>query len=96
MSGGLALHRLQFPSDAHFASQTQVNQFNTNFGNAYKRGARGDGQRLLCMNFVGLGLAIMIVFIGSKPCWGKGFLRNSQEDQTLAPLMWHHALDHLD
>ena len=77
MSGGLALRRPRFPSNVHFASQIQANQLSIHFGTASKQGEHGDGPLLLCTLFMGLELAIMIVLIGSKPCLGKGSLRNS-------------------
>ena len=53
MSGGLALGRLQFPSNVYFASLTQASRLNINFGTTFKLGEHGDGPLSLCMNFVG-------------------------------------------
>ena len=76
MSGGPTLRRLQFPSNVFFATLTRVSRSNIKFRIAFKLGGRGDGPRLLCMNFAGLELAIVTSSIGSKHYLGEEFPKN--------------------
>ena len=72
-NGGLALHRLRFPSNVCYACLTLVNWLNISSGIAFKREGHGDGQRISCTNYAGLGPVIMIASIGSKWYSGKEF-----------------------
>ena len=85
MNGGPALHWPLFQRNVSFTSQIRGNQSNLKFGIAFKQGGRGDGPRILCTNFVGLQLAIMIASIGSKFYLGRGFRRHITNDSHLAP-----------
>lgn len=53
-------------SNVYFASLMQANRSNIKFGIALKLRGHGDEPRLLCMNFAGLGLAIMIALFGER------------------------------
>ena len=74
MNEGYTLPRCPFPSNVFLAFLTQSELVKHKFGIASKLCELGDGPLSSCMIYVGLGLAIMIAFIGSKPSLVKRFL----------------------
>jgi hypothetical protein len=82
MNGALTSLWLPLLNIALFVSLTRANPSNITSGIVFKLGGRGDGPLTLCMNYVELDLATMIVLTGSKPSLGKGFLRSTGEKKN--------------
>ena len=75
MSGGLALHRLQFLINVYFASLIRK-LVKHKFWDYIRAKQAWRWAHSLSINFVGLDWAIMIASIGSKFCLRKEFPKN--------------------